>query len=166
VTRTIPDFAALLGVLSRRDVAFLVVGGVGAALQGAPISTFDLDIVHARDPENVTRLLGALQELEARYRARPDLDRGPDVSHLVSPGHQLLMTRFGPLDLLGAIGRGEGYAELRPHTVELELGTGLRVRVLDLETLIRIKDELGREKDRAVLPILRRTLLERKKRNR
>jgi len=32
--------------------------------------------------------------------------------------------------------------------------------VFDLETLIAVKEELGNEKDRAVLPILRRTLEE------
>ena len=37
----------------------------------------------------------------------------------------------------------------------------LTVRVLDLATLIEIKEYLGIEKDRAVLPILRRTLEER-----
>jgi hypothetical protein len=44
------------------------VGGVAAVLEGAPISTFDLDIVHDRSPENVTRLLSALADLDARYR--------------------------------------------------------------------------------------------------
>ena len=33
-------------------------------------------------------------------------------------------------------------------------------RVLDLETLIALKEELGRDKDRAVLDVLRRTLAE------
>ena len=35
----------------------------------------------------------------------------------------------------------------------MEIGGGIRVRVLDLETLIAIKEELGGEKDRAVLPV-------------
>ena len=44
--------------------------------------------------------------------------------------------------------------------VEAALGEGATVRVLDLETLIAVKEEIGGEKDRAVLPILRRTLEE------
>jgi len=43
------------------------------------------------------------------------------------------------------------------------IAEGLRIRVLDLETLIAIQEELGGEKDRAVLPILRRTLEEKRK---
>jgi hypothetical protein len=45
----------------------------------------------------------------------------------------------------------------------MDIGEGIHVRVLDLETLIAIKEELAGEKDRAMLPILRRTLEERRK---
>ncbi|XXY53339.1 hypothetical protein WME91_19605 [Sorangium sp. So ce269] len=91
----------LLGVLARHQVDFIVVGGVAAVIQGAPVNTFDLDVVHARTPDNIERLLGALRELDAFYRT--DLQRRlpPTASHLVSPGHQLLATNMGTLDLLG-----------------------------------------------------------------
>ena len=56
-----------------------------------------------------------------------------------------------------------GYEDLLPHATELELGEGLRVRVLNLEKLIAIKEEIGGEKDAATLPILRRTLQEKRK---
>jgi hypothetical protein len=38
--------------LVAHDVEFIVVGGVAAVLQGAPVVTFDLDILHRRTPEN------------------------------------------------------------------------------------------------------------------
>lgn len=43
---------------------------------------------------------------------------------------------------------------------------GLRITVLDLETLIAVKEQVGGEKDAAVLPILRQTLIETRKRTR
>jgi hypothetical protein len=49
---------------------------------------------------------------------------------------------------------------LLPHTLELVLGGDLRVRILNLETLIDVKVSAGRPKDLAVLPILRQTLAE------
>lgn len=72
------------------------------------------------------------------------------------------MTRFGPLDLLGTIGRDRGYEELIEHTTAL-LVSGLHVRVLNMETLIQLKEEVGHEKDKAVAPILKRTLEEKSK---
>jgi hypothetical protein len=157
-----PDFLSLFRTLSDRQVEFIVVGGVCAVLHGAPVTTFDLDVVHSRRAENVTRLLSVLDDLDAYYRGRGEQRLRPGRDHLASPGHQLLMTRFGPLDLLGAIGADHDYDELLPHTIEYEVGE-LRLCVLDLETLIRVKEEVGFEKDRAVLPILRRTLEEKKK---
>ncbi|MEZ4293931.1 MAG: hypothetical protein R3B70_03060 [Polyangiaceae bacterium] len=42
--------------LQEAGVELVVVGGTAAVLQGAPVVTFDLDIVHRRTPENVSRL--------------------------------------------------------------------------------------------------------------
>jgi hypothetical protein len=153
----------ILQTLVDHEVEFLIVGGVAAVLQGAPINTFDLDVVHSTDPANVSRVLAALEALDAVYRAQPDLRLRPATSHLSSAGHQLLITRLGPLDLLGSIGNGRTYPDLLAHTVELKAGPSLSIRVLDLETQIAIKEEVGGEKDRAALPILRRTLEERRK---
>jgi predicted nucleotidyltransferase len=67
------------------------------------------------------------------------------------------------LDFLGTIGEDLTYEDLLPDSEEMDLGEGLRIRVLKLEKLIEIKAELHGEKDRAVLPILRRTLEEKRK---
>jgi hypothetical protein len=163
VTKPKPDFLAILQALTAHRVDFIVVGGVAAVLHGAPLSTFDLDLVHSREPANIDRLLTALETLGACYRTRGAVRMKPNHSHLSSPGHQLLMTRSGPLDLLGVIGSGRGYDKLLGDVVELEVGGGLKVRVLDLAALIETKEETAREKDKAVLAILRRTLEERKK---
>ena len=107
--------------------------------------------------------MAALEDLEATCRYRPELR--PSESHLATPGHRLLQTRCGPLDALGSIGKGRTYADLLPHSHPVDLAPGLRVRVLDLETQIAIKEELGGEKDLAVLPVLRATLAEIRHRN-
>jgi hypothetical protein len=141
------DFLAVIHALSEHCVDFIVVGGVAAVLEGAPISTFDLDIVHSRAIDNVQRFEGA-----RRIR--------PQESHLASAGYQLLMTRFGPLDVLGAIGRSRGYEELLEHVTELQVEPGHMIRVLKLSKLIEVKSETAAEKDFATLPILRKTLEE------
>ena len=152
-----------LRALHDGGVDFIVVGGVAAVLDGAPITTFDLDVVHSRSEANITRLLAVLDELDAVDRIQPERRVRPSASHLASAGHQNLITRCGPLDLLGTIGRNLGYDDLLPHSFSMNVGEGTLVRVLDLETLIAIKEELGGEKDLAVLPVLRRTLEEKRK---
>lgn len=152
------DFLTILRTLAEHEVDFVVVGGVCAVLHGAPLYTFDLDLVHSRSPENVERLLQALHTLDAYFREHGERRLRPDRSHLISPGHQLLMTRAGPLDLLGTISAARGFEELLPHTLPMNLGDDLQVRLLDLATLIAIKEETGRDKDQAMLAVLRRTL--------
>lgn len=68
--KRIPDFLEILRVLSKHNVDFIIVGGVCGVLHGAPVTTFDLDLVHSRAPENLARLMTALEELGAFYRGR------------------------------------------------------------------------------------------------
>lgn len=146
----------ILITLAQHRVEFVVVGGMAGALQGAPVQTFDIDIVYARDEANIMRLLGALRELDAVFRTDA---RGlrPDESHLRSPGHKLLRTTHGALDVLGTIEEETGYEDLIPDSVELEV-VGVVIRVITLERLIRIKEKLTRPKDVAMLLVLRATL--------
>jgi len=149
--------------LCERDIQFVLVGGLAAVLNGAPIQTYDVDLVYSREPANVERLLNFLQEIDAVFRIQPERCLRPTVSHLAAGGHLNLLTSLGPLDLLGTIGQGLSYADLLPLSDEMAISEGIRVRVLNLETLISIKERLGSEKDAAVLPILRQTLRESKK---
>ena len=53
-----PDLTTLLGGLVAARVELVLVGGLAAVAQGAPLTTHDVDIVHRRTPENVDRLMG------------------------------------------------------------------------------------------------------------
>ena len=53
-------FAEILRLLAVNDVEFIVVGMTAGVLQGVPVTTLDLDIVHRRSPDNVARLLRAV----------------------------------------------------------------------------------------------------------
>jgi hypothetical protein len=70
------------------------VGGLAAVAQGAPITTHDVDVVHARTPANVDRLLAWLATVHARYR-RPGPPLAPSRDALLGPGHNLFMTDLG-----------------------------------------------------------------------
>jgi hypothetical protein len=88
------DLRELMRVLTEWGVEFIVVGGVGAALRGAPVMTEDLDIVHLGSAENVDRLLLALADLGATCRTHPHVPLGREVFE--GPGRVRLPTRSGP----------------------------------------------------------------------
>ncbi len=152
------DVVGLLVVLAEAGVEYVVVGGVAAVAQGAPITTADLDIVHRRSPENIERLIVALEQLEAHARQRPELVPGAEA--LAGPGHQLLETRLGPLDVLGEIEGERVYEDLLPTTT-LTRVRGQEVRLLSLEVLLDWKRRSTREKDRLVVPLLEAVLADR-----
>ncbi len=148
--------AEILEVLLRHEVELVVVGMTAAVLQGAPALTFDLDMVYSRDPANVGRLMAALREMGAVFRADPRMI-APDESHLSTRGHKLLDTKLGQLDVLGTLTEDLGFDELVRDTIEIPVGAS-KVRVLSLAKLIEVKERAGRAKDLAVLPLLRATL--------
>ena len=155
------DLPALVAKLCDAGVEFIVVGGAAAVLQGAPITTVDLGIVHRRTPENVARLLEVLLELDATMRY--DLARRglrPTAEMLAGRGQINLSTTLGPIDPLCELDAGQGYDELLAHSQPVNVD-GRLLRVLDLPTLIAVKTKAGRPKDRMVLPILIATLQER-----
>lgn len=155
------QYLELLRLLHRHGVEYVVVGGLAAVLQGAPITTLDVDVVYDRSEENVERLEAALTELDARVRTDP---RGlrVDRSHLRSAGHKLLRTKLGVLDLLGTVEEATGYAELL-RDAELFLIDDVPIHVLSLPRLIAIKEKLTRPKDQLMLMVLRATLAEKAK---
>lgn len=152
-----PEFADLLEALARHGVDHIVVGGVAAVLEGAPISTFDTDVLVERSPENLARVLRALEEMGAVYRDPAGRRLEPTAERLRGLGHQRFATRFGHLDVLGTIGNQRTYDELVLRSRALQV-RGREVRVLQLEAVIQSKEEAGRERDHAALPVLRETL--------
>jgi hypothetical protein len=155
------SLTTLLARLAASGTDFVLVGGLAAVAQGAPLATVDVDVVHRREPANVERLLAFLASVDARYRGRPlgEILR-PAREALLGDGRHLLTTALGPLDVLGAVEGGRGYESLSPETTEVEV-EGQRVRVVRLETLADLKRGATGPKDRLVLALLEDTLLRR-----
>ena len=49
------DGGAILAVLHRHAVEFVVVGGFAAVVHGSPIPTIDVDVTPRRDPDRASR---------------------------------------------------------------------------------------------------------------
>jgi hypothetical protein len=54
------SLTTLLARLAASSAEFLLVGGLAAVAQGAPLATVDVDVVHRRSPANADRLLAFL----------------------------------------------------------------------------------------------------------
>jgi hypothetical protein len=158
------DFAPqeIFAALERHGVRYVLVGGLAAIFHGAPHITTDADIVPEIGRDNLERLSAALKELHARIRIAGE----PEGIPFDHSGESLsrvqvwnLVTDRGNVDITFVPSGTRGYDDLvrdaRPMSVR-----GTPVPVASLADVIRSKEAAGRDKDRLVLPVLRRLLEE------
>lgn len=150
---------AILAVLQRHGVAFVLIGGFAANVHGSPLLTSDVDITPETASDNLARLSSALTELDARIRAEgtEPLPFAHDADALAAAGTWNLTTKYGDLDISMVPSGTRGYDDLRRDAVEVTI-KGVPVLLASLADIVRSKDAAGRDKDRRALPVLRELL--------
>lgn len=145
------DEFRFLKLLSEEGVEFLIVGLSAALLQGVPSVTQDIDL-WIKDLGN-PQFLSAVQKFGATYIPPGIVGTNPPM--LASPvlrGIDLVTTCDGLTSIDEEI-KGAYIIKLRDITL----------KVLPLEKIIISKEVANREKDRAVLPMLRAALSAKKR---
>ena len=159
----VTDFEKAMATLTGGAVEFIVIGGVAGTLHGSAFITQDLDVVYARNRENIRRLTAVLQSHEPYLRGAPaGLPFHWDERTIRNGLNFTLTTSFGDLDLLGEATGGGAYEDLLPHSREVS-GFGVRFRLLNLDKLIVLKRAAGRPRDLAVVAELQGILEKRKR---
>jgi hypothetical protein len=147
------DPVAILDVLQRREVHFVVIGGVAGFLLGSALPSANLDICFAREPENVRQLSLALNDLNAKSAGVPSAL--PIDEQLLLRGDFLnFQTDRGRVHCLSNPEGTEGYDGLRNRAERMEID-GVNVFVASLADLIRMKESSNRARDRFILVTLR-----------
>lgn len=149
--------------LDAQAVRFIVIGGWAAIIHGTARSTNDVDVIYARDADNLHRLVEALRPWNPYLRgAPPGLPFRWDEATLRAGLNFTLTTSHGDLDLLGEVAGGGTYEQLVPFS-EVASAFGINCRVVTLERLIQLKRAAGRSKDLEVIAELQALLEERRK---
>ncbi len=140
-------FEDTLQRLINHGVEFVVIGGYAAVIHGAIDVTKDLDICCRFSDDNLLRLQDALDPLHPKFRLVLDV-RPLDLRTKVQPPWRNLYldTDNGVLDCLSEVlAVGDFDAVLASsERVETSFGT---FRVLDVPTLLRAKEAVGRPHD-------------------
>ncbi|MFO0675859.1 MAG: hypothetical protein U0169_04955 [Polyangiaceae bacterium] len=141
-----PDFRDLLAEFVRADVRFVVLGGYAVGFHGKPRATKDLDLLVARDSENLERAATALSRfgapasvVEAIRVLAPD-----DIVYLgVAPVHVDILGRADGIDTNTTIARAD----------VVRIGD-LDVPVISRADLLANKRASGRPQDLADVAVL------------
>ena len=132
---------AFLAALREEQIACILIGSMAAIQQGAPLMTIDYDFWVRLPERQYVRLLAIIKRQGGTILARTlyELSDGTQVNSIFHPdGLRSFDAEFA-----------------RCQVVELE---GQPVRVLPLRRVIASKRAADRDKDRAALPVLERTL--------
>lgn len=147
------DASELAATLNRRQVDYVVIGGVALQAHGHVRTTQDLDVVVAWTPENIERLAAALRDLSAQLRGVDADLLGIDLGspeQLYDGGNFLLHTRHGDLDVFSideTPGAPRSYEQLRERAMAIEV-RGIRLLIAHPEHLIPMKAAASRFRDR------------------
>lgn len=138
---------AVIRLLGRHDVRYVLIGGLAAVTHGAPLVTQDVDLCCARDQGNLEALAAAMREVNAELRgAPPGLSFRLHAPNLASRERLSFTTDVGWIDIMATPAGTAGYDDLS-RTAEVFTLFGHRVMVASVEDLIRMKREAGRPKD-------------------
>ena len=139
-------------LLAKHRLDAVLIGNAAAALQGAPVTTEDFDFFIRRTPLNVTKL----KKIAA--------DIGAPLHQPLYPASSLFRIRKPEenlqFDFMLQIAGIRSFEGVRSRATVAEFG-GHPLRVASLEDIIKSKSAAGRDKDLAVMPVLRRTVKER-----
>lgn len=155
------NLVKLCEVLDDHGVEYLVFGSFAGRLQGARLETVDVNLVPERSEGNLGKLCDALNSLRPRWRVEDAvpgvrIDGGHlEPRHIVGSSVALgIVTDAGLIDIVvEPKGYERGYDDLVGSAVTVLIGE-VAVQVGSISDLIRSKELLGREKDRAHLPSL------------
>jgi len=143
-----PELPKLFGPLVRHGVDFVLIGGMAGIARGSTYPSYDLDVVYARDPANIARLVASLEEIGVRLRGAPeDLPFQLDARTIENGANFTFVTPYGDLDVLGDVAGVRSFEELVAESETKEFW-GLPVRVASLDHLIAMKRAANRPKDR------------------
>jgi hypothetical protein len=140
------DPEAVIRLLGRHRVRYVLIGGLAAVTHGAPIVTRDIDLCHARDMDNLARLAGALAEMHAELQGDQGLPFRLDALTLAKGDAFSFTTDLGWIDIVATPAGTSGYDDLARTAEPFDL-FGQRVLIAGVDDLIRMKRAAGRPKD-------------------
>lgn len=139
------------GLLAKHRLDAVLIGNAAAALRGSPVTTIDLDFMFRKTPGNLRKV----------RRLADDLDSVVFLPYYpASELYRVVRDRDGlQIDFMAKIDGIRSFEALRSRATAVQFGKH-ELLVAALEDIIRSKQAANRPQDRAVLPVLRRTLRE------
>jgi hypothetical protein len=145
-------FLKLIECMTASGVKFVLVGGFAGVVHGCTFVTQDIDICCDFSAVNLLALQEALKDLHPVHRMTPRRLKLKLTPENCSDFKNLYLdTDIGQLDCLGCI-KGLGkYKDVKPLSEIRDIGERLRIHVLTVDSLIKAKKAMNRQRDKDAL---------------
>lgn len=144
----------LLERLVQAEVEFVLVGGLAAYTHGSTLNTSDVDVCCRFTEANLMRIQRAFADLHPVHRMRPDMPLALTPAQCAYLKNLYIKTDLGVVDCLGDVIAVGDFEKTLKQSVEIELPIG-NIRVLDIDSLIKSKEAMGRPRDLVAVQHLR-----------
>jgi len=136
-------------VFAEHRLEAIMIGNAAAALHGAPVTTLHIDFMFRKTPTNLKKLKALAKTLHATI-LRPYYSVS-DLFRVVNDEQGL------QLDFMSRLHGIKSFEGLRSRSIVVEFGEH-ELKVASLADIIKSKRATGRDRDKAVLDILEKTL--------
>jgi hypothetical protein len=149
-----PLLNKIAAVFAEHRLEAIMIGNAAAALHGAPVTTLDIDFMFRKTPANLNKLKAVAKSLDASI-LKPYYPVS-DLFRVVNDEKGL------QLDFMTKLHGIRSFEGLRSRSEAVQFGEH-QLKIACLEDIIKSKRATNRDRDRAVLEILEKTLDEQKK---
>jgi hypothetical protein len=155
------DFTRILKELNKKDIDYIVVGGIAVNLHGIPRMTYDLGLLVKMEDENLQRLLKLFKELNYKPKSpvkimdfaiekkRKEWIKQKNMKAFCLKNDELTVKE---IDII--IDTSVKYEEAKKNVIFSDL-QGIKIPVISREDLIKMKKDSGRLQDEADIRYLR-----------
>lgn len=147
-------FERIFSEFQKRRIKYVVIGGVAVNLHGFQRATGDLDIVISYDKTNIKKLILMIKDLGLRPRISVSMDDLADADkrrEWALEKNMKVFSVYNPRDVLECVDiMLDDYAnfdEIYKRRKILSAGN-LKISIIALDQLIKMKKEVGRERDK------------------
>lgn len=161
------ELLELLKRLAKKELDFVICGGVACVLQGVERATYDLDIAIAFENKNIEKLISSAKEYSLKPRIPEPAERLLDENRRkewVKEKGAVVFTFFSdesPLQLDIFLTEQIPYDELKKSSDEFEI-EGMKLFVCSKKQLVKLKKQIKplRDKDMQDIKELERLINE------
>ncbi|TAL70776.1 MAG: hypothetical protein EPN82_01395 [Bacteroidetes bacterium] len=146
----------------KKDVKYLIVGGLAVNLHGVPRVTQDIDIVISTDKKNILNIIGILTDLNYK----PRLPVNPeDLAYLEVVKEWIENRNMKAFSFYHKVDNFKVIDIVISHNLNFELAfenkivkkvNGFNIYITSIEDLINLKEYSGREQDLSDIEMLKK----------